>query len=473
MLRLPKNINGLSKISKCFNNSIIKSSVHTVNGPLSFNLTSEQKELIETAKKFSREVIIPNAKKWDLNNEYPVEAHKKAHELGFFVAGVPTEYGGLGLSLLDCCLIGEELSYGCTGFSTSMLANELALGPVKLFASEELKKKYLGRNAAESVIAAYAVTEPGTGSNVAGITTKAVKDNDGNFILNGQKMWISNAGQCNWFFVLARTNLDPKAPASKAFTAFVVDRDTPGIIIGRKELNMGQRASDTRGVTFEDVKIPKENIVNAEGNGFKVAMGAFDFSRPIVACGAVGLAQRAFDEATKYSLERKAFGQEISKFQAIQFILADMAINIETARLIYYKAAWEFDQGRRNTYYASIAKCYASDVANKCAADAVQVFGGAGFNSEYPVEKLMRDAKIFHIYEGPEQWTKLFAMEITGNKQSPVDFNDECCQFLTKDSEVSSLVLDYPENFESLELTNVGLSWKVEIPTHYANATSI
>jgi acyl-CoA dehydrogenase len=370
---------------------------------IGFELNDDQKQLQDIARKFAQDVIIPNAAQWDRNNEYPTEAHQQAHDLGFFSAGIPTEFGGLGLPLLDMCLINEQLSYGCTGFSTSILANELALGPLHMFASKELKRKYLGRVANDKVIAAYAVTEPGTGSNVAGVTTRAHKTEDGDYVLNGQKMWITNAGQCDWFFVLARTNSDAKAPASQSFTGFVVERNWPGVVIGRKELNMGQRASDTRGVSFEDVRVPKENVVGEEGKGFKVAMGAFDFSRPIVACGAVGLAQRCLDEATKYALERKAFGQAISSFQAIQFMLADMAIGVETSRLAYYRAAWELDQGRRNTYYASIAKCYAADVANKAAADAVQIFGGAGFNSEYPVEKLMRDAKIYQIYEGTSQ----------------------------------------------------------------------
>jgi acyl-CoA dehydrogenase len=252
----------------------------------------------------------------------------------------------------------------------------------------------------EPLIAAYCVTEPGAGSDVAGTKTKAEKNKDGNYVINGQKMWITNAGVANWFFVLARTNPDPKCPASKAFTGFMVDRDTPGITVGRKEWNMGQRASDTRGVTFEDVVVPAKNIIGKPDQGFLAAMGAFDFTRPGVACGAVGLAQRALDEAQKYSLERKTFGQPIAAYQAIQWKLANMAIGIETARMAYIRAAWQFDNGVRNTYWASIAKCLAGDVANMAAQEAVQTFGGAGFNSEYPVEKLMRDAKIFMIYEG-------------------------------------------------------------------------
>ncbi|TUG21027.1 Medium-chain specific acyl-CoA dehydrogenase, mitochondrial [Bagarius yarrelli] len=213
-------------------------------------------------------------------------------------------------------------------------------------------------------------------------------------------MWITNGGKANWYFLLTRTNPDPKCPASKAFTGFIVDADTPGIQIGRKEMNMGQRCSDTRGITFEDVRIPKENVLIGEGAGFKIAMGAFDKTRPPVAAGATGLAQRALDEATKYSLERKTFGRFIAEHQAVSFMLAEMAMKVELARLAYQRAAWEVDEGRKNTYYASIAKAYAGDIANQVACDAVQIFGGNGFNSEYPVEKLMRDAK---IYQGLQQ----------------------------------------------------------------------
>lgn len=271
-----------------------------------------------------------------------------------------------------------------------------------MFGNEWQKKEYLGRMVAEPLVCAYAVTEPGTGSDVAGVKTRAEKKGD-DWVINGQKMWITNAGHANWYFVLARTNPDPKAKASEAFTGFIVERDTPGVIVGRKEINMGQRASDTRGVTFEDVVVPAKNVLAKEGFGFKIAMGAFDLTRPSVACGAVGLAQRAMDEATKYAFERKAFGQPIANFQAVQFMLADMAIGIETSRLAYQKSAWQFDRKERNTYWASIAKCLAADVANKAASDAVQIFGGAGFNTEAPVEKLMRDAKIYQIYEGTAQ----------------------------------------------------------------------
>ncbi|PSN47986.1 putative medium-chain specific acyl-CoA dehydrogenase [Blattella germanica] len=310
--------------------------------------------------------------------------------------------GGLDLSCFDECLITEEIAYGCSGVATAVAASSLGQIPLVVAGNKEQQKKFLGRLAEEPLVAAYGVTEPGAGSDVNGVRTKAVKKGD-EYILNGQKMWITNGGVATWYFVLARTNPDPKCPASKAFTGFIVDRDTPGVIPGRKEINMGQRCSNTSGITFEDVRVPKENVLIGEGAGFKIAMAVFDKTRPPVAAGAVGLAQRAMEEATKYALERKTFGVPIANHQAVAFMLADMAIGIETSRLAWMRAAWETDQGRRNTYYASVAKCHAADVANKCATDAVQIFGGSGFNTEYPVEKLMRDAKIYQIYEGTAQ----------------------------------------------------------------------
>lgn len=364
--------------------------------------TPEQEEICEVAEKFCRDVIIPAAPIHDKTGEYPWEVIKKAHELGLMNLHIPAEYGGMGLGTLDGCLITEKIAYGCTGIGTALEANGLGSMPVMIAGNEEQKKKYLTRLTEEPLMCAYGVTEPGCGSDVNGVKTKAVKKGD-DWVINGQKMWITNGGVANFYFVLARTNPDPKCPASKAFTGFIVDGDTPGVTPGRKEINMGQRASDTRGITFEDVVVPKENVLIGEGAGFKVAMGAFDKTRPPVGAGAVALAQRALDEATKYATERKTFGVPIINHQAVSFMLADMAIGIESARLCVQKAAWMADNGIRNTYMASIAKCLAGDVANKSASDAVQVFGGNGFNSEYPVEKLMRDAKIYQIYEGTAQ----------------------------------------------------------------------
>jgi len=372
------------------------------DGGINFVLTETQQEYLDMAEKFTKEEIIPVAAHYDKTGEYPWEVLKKAHENGLMNLHIPEEYGGMGLGTLDGCLITEKMAYGCTGIMTAIEANGLGSMPIMIAGNHEQKKKYLTRLIEEPIMCAYGVTEPGAGSDVASIKTKAVKKGD-EFVINGQKMWITNGGVADFYFVLARTNPDPKCPASKAFTGFIVDRDTPGVTPGRKELNMGQRCSDTRGITFEDVVVPKENILIGEGAGFKVAMGAFDKTRPPVAAGAVGIAQRALDEATKYAMERKTFGQPIINHQAVNFMLADMAIGIESSRLCYMKSAWQADNKIRNTYMASIAKCLAGDVCNKAATDAVQIFGGNGFNCDYPVEKLMRDAKIYQIYEGTAQ----------------------------------------------------------------------
>ncbi|CAH0547145.1 unnamed protein product [Brassicogethes aeneus] len=388
-------IKGVSSTQRCNSSS-----------GLFFGLSEEQKEFQELARKFTKEEIIPVAAEHDKTGKYPWEIVKKAHSLGLMNGGVEPEFGGIGLGILEGCIVAEELGYGCTGIMTALEANSLGQTPVIIAGNKEQKKKYLGRLIEEPLVAAYCVTEPGAGSDVNGVKTKAEKKGD-DWIINGQKMWITNGGVANWYFVLARTNPDPKAPASKAFTGFIVERDTPGLTPGRKEINMGQRASDTRGITFEDVKVPKENVLIGEGQGFKIAMGTFDKTRPAVAAGAVGLAQRCLDEATKYSLERKTFGVPICSHQSIAFMLADMAVSVETARLAMLKSAWQRDHGERNSLSAAIAKCYAADIANKCATDAVQIFGGNGFNSEYPVEKLMRDAKIYQIYEGTSQIQRL------------------------------------------------------------------
>ncbi|KAM9327108.1 medium-chain specific acyl-CoA dehydrogenase, mitochondrial [Gastrophryne carolinensis] len=371
-----------------------------------FELTEQQKEFQATARKFAREEIIPVAAHYDKTGEYPVPLIQRAWELGLMNGHIPESCGGLNLGIFDTCLITEEIAYGCTGVQTAIEANSLGQMPVIIAGNEAQKKKYLGRMTEEPLMCAYGVTEPGAGSDVAGIKTRAEKKGN-EYILNGQKMWITNGGKANWYFILARTNPDPKAPAGKAFTGFIVDGDSPGIQLGRKEMNMGQRCSDTRGFVLEDVRVPAENVLIGEGAGFRIAMGAFDKTRPPVAAGAVGLAQRALDEATNYALERKTFGKVLADHQAVSFILAEMAMKVELSRMAYQRAAWEVDNGRRNTYYASIAKAFAGDIANQVASDAVQIFGGNGFNSEYPVEKLMRDAKIYQIYEGTAQIQRL------------------------------------------------------------------
>jgi len=369
---------------------------------LNFNLSEDQLGLQELVRKFAREEIMPQAVHYDQTGEFPWPLVKQAHEIGLMNITVPVEYGGPGMGITEACIAEEEFAYACTGIMLPISGNGLADSPLCVAGTHEQKKEYLGRLIAEPIIAAYCVTEPIAGSDVSGIKTRAEKVGD-EWVLNGSKMWITGGGHANWYFVLARTDLDPRAKPGSAFTGFIVEGDAPGITRGRKEMNMGQRASDTRGITFEDVRVPAKNVLGKVGKGFQLAMAAFDRTRPSVAAGAVGITQRALDESVKYASERKTFGTQIANHQAVQFMIAEMAMGVELSRLMVLRSAWEIDQGRRNTYLASIAKAYAADVANKAATDCVQVFGGNGYNMDYPAEKLMRDAKIYQIYEGTAQ----------------------------------------------------------------------
>ncbi len=370
---------------------------------INFALSEEQTQLQELARKFTKEEIIPKAAHHDETGEYPREIAKKAWEVGLMNTHIPQEYGGLGLGVLEGCIITEELAYGCTGIATAMEANTLAAAPVIVAGNDDQKKEFLGKLSASPLFAAYCVTEPGAGSDVSGIRTQAKKVGS-EYVINGSKMWITNGSVADWYFVLAYT--DPTLK-HKGMSGFLIPANTAGISVGKKEWNMGQRASDTRGITFEDVKIPEKYRLGREGDGFKIAMSAFDHTRPAVAAGAVGLARRAMDEAIQYAKTRKTFGQPISNYQAISFMVADMAKDIEAARLLVHKAAWTIDQGQRNTQFAAMAKAFAADTAMRIATDAVQVFGGYGYSKEYPVEKLMRDAKIYQIYEGTSQIQRL------------------------------------------------------------------
>jgi acyl-CoA dehydrogenase len=311
---------------------------------------------------------------------------------------VPEEYGGLSLSLFEEVLVGEELAWGCSGISTAIAVNSLAIAPVLVAGNEAQKKAYGGRMA-DGEMGGYCATEPEAGSDVAGIKTTAKKVGD-EYLLNGRKMFITGGTVANYYTVFAYT--DP-SQRYNGMSCFIVDRDWDGVSVGKPFDKMGQHASDTAEVIFEDVRVPAENLLGQEGIGFMSAMKVFDRSRPGTAAGAVGVAQRALDECVKYAKERTTWGKPLWQHQVIGHMVADMAIEIEAARLLVWKSAWAVDAGERNTTAAAYAKAFAADTAMKVTTDAVQVFGGYGYMSEYPVEKLMRDAKIYQIYEGTSQ----------------------------------------------------------------------
>ena len=349
--------------------------------------------------KFVADEVIPRASHHDQTGEYPVEIARKAFELGLLNITVPEQYGGGGLGHLEEAIITEQFCYGCAGTAISMTVNNLATVPLVLGGSEELKKKYLGMLTEEHRSASYCLSEPDAGSDVAAASTTAKLQGD-RYVINGNKAWVSGGAHATWFLVFAYTD---REKGHEGMSAFVVPADTPGIKIGKKEDMMGQRASNTVFIQFEDVAVPADHCIGGEGQGFRLAMQTFDRTRPGIAAAAVGVAQRAFDESLRYAKERHTFGKPIAEHQAVQFMLSDMAKDTLAARLLTWHAAWKIDQGERNTLECSIAKCFGADAAMRITTDAVQIFGGYGYSKEFPVEKLMRDAKILQIYEGTNQ----------------------------------------------------------------------
>jgi acyl-CoA dehydrogenase len=368
------------------------------NGSINFNLTEEQQMIQQLARDFARNEIAPVAEHYDKSHEYPWPVIKQAQELGLTSLNVPEEYGGLGLSLFEECLVGEELAWGCSGISTAVAINNLALLPILIAGNEEQKKAYCGR-IVDGQMSAYCLTEPEAGSDVAGIKTSARKEGDC-YVLNGNKTFITGATVADFFTVFAYTNPEQRY---NGMSCFIVDRDWEGVSVGKPFEKLGQHASDTAEVVFDNVRVPDSHLLGQEGAGFMIAMKVFDRSRPPVAAGALGVARRALEESVKYAKTRVAMGQPIWQHQAIGHMIADMAIEVEAARLLVWKAAWAVDSGAKNTTAAAFAKAFAADTAMKVTTNAVQVFGGYGYMAEYPVEKLMRDVKIFQIYEGTSQ----------------------------------------------------------------------
>lgn len=379
---------------------------------ISFDLTEEQNALVDTARRFTKERITPIAAECDRKAEFPREVFNEAWKIGLVNATIPNEYGGAGLGHLEQMLICEELSYGCAGIQTSLTANTLGFTPIMLAGSDAQKKKYFGWLMAEPVFAAYATTEPAAGSDVAGLQCRAKKQADGSYVLSGTKAWITNANFASFFVIFATENAEAR---HKGIGAFIVHRDAKGLSVGKHEDKLGQRASDTAQVMLDDVQVPASDVLAPPGQGFKLAMETFNQTRPDIAAIAVGLMRRCLDESVAYAKERKAFGAPIATQQLVQQMIAEMAIRIEATTLLARKAAWNIDAGKASPIVSSYAKAYGADAAMQSAIDAVQIFGGNGYVKEYPVEKLMRDAKLLQIYEGTSQIQRIvIARQVLG-----------------------------------------------------------
>ncbi len=392
-----------------------------------FTLTDEQQDLREMAHAFAEKDIRKVAAEYDRDGTWPQDIIDKAWEIGLMNTHTPAEYGGPGLDYLSGCLIEEELGWGCSGIGTSLAANGLASAPVALGGSEAVKKEYLGMLTESPKLASFCLTEPDAGSDVSGMKTTATKQGD-KWVINGSKCFITNGQYADWYTVYAKTDKDA---GHRGISAFVVPRDET-IVIDKKEDKLGQRASNTATVTFNETEIPAGNILGEENKGFKLAMMTLDRTRPGVAAMAVGIARAAFEHACEYSKERQQFGVPIAMHQAISFMIADMATKVEAGRLLTWQSASLLDHGLRNSLAASHAKRFAGDSAMEVTTDAVQVYGGYGFIKDYPVEKLMRDAKIMQLYEGTSQIQRLvIAKEVLMGR----GVNEPLPELIAKDAE--------------------------------------
>jgi acyl-CoA dehydrogenase len=364
-----------------------------------FALSEPQEELRRVAREFAQKEIVPMAMRYDQSGEFPWEIYRKAYDIGLVNPSVPAAYGGGGLSALECCLIVEELGAACAGITTSIMVNDLALMPILVDGSEEQKHTFLTPFCSSFSLGAFCLTEPGAGSDVASMSTTARLDGD-SYILNGAKTFITNGSVASLYTVFATRD---RSLGHKGIAGFIVPADTPGVSHGKKFDKMGQRASDTAEVIFDEVRLPRANLLGQEDEGFKIAMVTLDRTRPMIAAMSVGLARAALEAAIQYAKERQTFGMPIGHHQAVQLLLADMAKDIEAARLLTWQCAWLIGQGQRATKESSFAKCFASDIAMRVTTDAVQIFGGYGYMKDLPLEKYMRDAKLMQIYEGTNQ----------------------------------------------------------------------
>lgn len=371
---------------------------------ISFSLSEEQEMLRQEARKFARKEIVPVAAQYDKDAEFPREIVQKAFDMGLMNDVIPEQYGGPGISYVDSCIISEELAAGCAGVATTVMANSLALTPIVLVGSDEQKKRFFPPMCEKLEFAAFCLTEPGAGSDVGAISTTAVRDGD-HYVINGTKHFITNGGVAGLYTVFASTD---KSRGARGLSAIVVEKDeTPGVSTGNELDKMGQRASNTAEVVFENARVPVGNLLGREGQGFKIAMMTFDTTRPVVSAVSVGVARAAYEYAVEYVKERIQFGAPLAKNQAVQFEIADMAMKIDAARLLTWHAAWMVDNGMKQPKEAAFAKAFAADAAMDITTRAVQLFGGYGYSKEYPVEKLMRDAKLLQIYEGTSEIQRL------------------------------------------------------------------
>jgi acyl-CoA dehydrogenase len=378
---------------------------------MDFNLTEAQKALQKKAREFAIREVLPVARKYDESEEFPIPVLKRAWEEGLLNLGIPEKYGGPGYGILDSCIIVEEISSACPGMATSIFDNNLGSEPIVIGGNEEQKQRILGELINEFKLIAFATSEPTMGSDVAGMKCKAEKDGD-EYILNGAKFWVTNGGFADYVIVFATVDPEKK---HKGIAAFIVDTKTDGVKLGKHIPKLGQRASNTVAVALKNVRIPKENVLAKPGRGFVLAMQTFAHTRPAIGAFATGCARSAMEYAIDYANKREAFGRPIGNYQVIQEKIANMFKDIEAARLLTHRAAWEADQGIDNNMSSAVAKAFASDVAMNVTTEAIQIYGGYGYLRTRPVEKLFRDAKLYQIYEGTSEIQRIvisrFAMK--------------------------------------------------------------
>lgn len=379
---------------------------------MNFDLNEEQADIRDMVRRFTAQEITPHAEDWDENSYFPREVYTKMAELGLMSMTTPEEYGGSMLSRLSGALVYEELAKGEMATAVGLSVHNMVTGSIARFGNEEQRRRWVPALAAGELLGAFSLSEANAGSDAASLQCRAECRGD-SYVLNGSKLWVTNGGEADIYLVMARTS---DGISSVGINCFVIDKETPGFSFGKKERKMGLHSSPTRELLFEQCEIPASNRIGAEGQGFKIALSSLDGGRINIGAVAVGVAQAAFEIASNYARERQQFGRPIGVFQGIQFMLADMAMKIEAARLLVYQAAYKIDEGQNASMYASMAKCFATDTAMEVTTNAVQVLGGAGYVRDYPVERYMRDVKVAQIFEGTNQIQRVvIARALLGN----------------------------------------------------------